>query len=566
MRRFELVEGTSAKFWEVDTRGATLVVRYGRLGSEGQSKEKALASPAAAKKEAEKLVAEKLGKGYSEVEGRAGKPAAKAKASSASKAAAASAPASSATAKAAKAAPAKAAAAKAVPAKKPAARMPIPGLGAGPGVFSFGAELDALFARGWPYLRVLSDEPISPAAAQRTAKAALQAIDPYLPTVVPREVARRVLRGYRFNPYQDEAAMLEAIAGDEPVDEALLHEVLRIKFKSLGGAGETYTFRLYETLYLFEAFLGTEPVARAVVEFLRAALEDPKFWGKETFWIDHHNANVRRLVPGFGFLRLRLAPATWRELVAPLAKPHPKLPRFSGTLRALADDTSDLDTLFELDEGELFAMQRRDKAYLDRWLAARTTCFDNAQLVYVRGAESLLDADLGQLCRDPKWLQQRTLAELGSIRAPGTVRVVGAFLASRSVSDLAADWLREHAAWVEQEALPVLAKRPADKALVAAVRAVLAGEPLPTPPSKAELKKDLARIFKELPAQMKACADDPKSERATMRAAFERYCEINAALGEVIPEAYFTHKLGLPWGASKERVTRWIDLGVDVAD
>lgn len=536
MRRFELVEGTSAKFWEVETRGATLIVRYGRLGTDGQTKEKALASPAAASKEADKLVAEKLGKGYGEVGARAGKPAAKA-------------------------APAKAAPAK----KKAATRMPVPGLDGAPGVFSFGAELDALFARGWPYLRVLSDEEISPAAAQRTAKAALQAIDPYLPTVVPREVARRVLRGYRFDPHEDEAAMLEAMAGDAPVDEALLHELLTIKFKSLGGPGETYSFRLWEILYLFEAFLGTEPVVRVVVAFLRAALEDPAFWGKETFWVDHHNANVRRLVPGFGFLRLRLAPEIWRELVAPLAKGDPKLPRFSGTLRALADDASDLDALFELDEGELFAMQRRDKAYLDRWLEARTTCFDNAQLVYVRGAESLLDADLGQLCRDPKWLQQRTLAELGAIRAPGTVRVMGAFLASRSVSDLAEGWLREHAAWVEKEALPVLAKRAADKALVAGVRAVLAGEPLPTPPSKAELKKDLARIFKELPAQMKACVDDPKKERATMRAAYERYCEINAALGEVIPEAYFTHKLGLPWGASKERVTRWIDLGVDVA-
>ncbi len=61
-----MTEGGSSKFWEVDVRGHTLVVRFGRLGTDGQIKEKALASPAAATKEAERLVREKTGKGYVE--------------------------------------------------------------------------------------------------------------------------------------------------------------------------------------------------------------------------------------------------------------------------------------------------------------------------------------------------------------------------------------------------------------------------------------------------------------------------------------------------------------------
>ena len=75
MRRFECVEDGSAKFWEIEIVGATLRVRFGRLGTEGQTKEKALATPLAAQKEADKQIGEKTKKGYVEV-GAAKPPAA----------------------------------------------------------------------------------------------------------------------------------------------------------------------------------------------------------------------------------------------------------------------------------------------------------------------------------------------------------------------------------------------------------------------------------------------------------------------------------------------------------
>ncbi len=75
MRRFELVEDGSRKFWEVAVEGSTVTVRFGRLGTDGQTKDKAHGSPAAAQKEADKLVAEKTKKGYVEVTGgKAGAP------------------------------------------------------------------------------------------------------------------------------------------------------------------------------------------------------------------------------------------------------------------------------------------------------------------------------------------------------------------------------------------------------------------------------------------------------------------------------------------------------------
>lgn len=67
MRRFELIEGTASKFWEVQAEGEKLTVRFGRIGTHGQTQTKALASAAAAEKERDKLIKEKTGKGYTEV-------------------------------------------------------------------------------------------------------------------------------------------------------------------------------------------------------------------------------------------------------------------------------------------------------------------------------------------------------------------------------------------------------------------------------------------------------------------------------------------------------------------
>ncbi len=77
MRRFEFVEGTSAKFWMADAEGATFVVVFGRLGTAGQRKEKPFPSAELAEKELARKIAEKLREGYHEVssEGVAAVPA-----------------------------------------------------------------------------------------------------------------------------------------------------------------------------------------------------------------------------------------------------------------------------------------------------------------------------------------------------------------------------------------------------------------------------------------------------------------------------------------------------------
>jgi DNA ligase-1 len=65
-RHFEFVEGKSNKFWEVWVEGTSLYTHYGRIGSKGQTTIKDYADEAAARKAADKLIAEKTGKGYVE--------------------------------------------------------------------------------------------------------------------------------------------------------------------------------------------------------------------------------------------------------------------------------------------------------------------------------------------------------------------------------------------------------------------------------------------------------------------------------------------------------------------
>ncbi|MEY4561188.1 MAG: hypothetical protein RLZZ618_465 [Pseudomonadota bacterium] len=75
MQRFELTDTSSSKFWEVNVVGADLVVRFGRIGTDGQTKTKTLADGAAAEKERSKLVKEKQAKGYVPAGVTAGLPA-----------------------------------------------------------------------------------------------------------------------------------------------------------------------------------------------------------------------------------------------------------------------------------------------------------------------------------------------------------------------------------------------------------------------------------------------------------------------------------------------------------
>ena len=67
MRRFEFVGGGSAKFWTARVEGGVFHIVFGKLGSDGQRKEKEFDDESDAEAEMEKKIAEKLKEGYVEV-------------------------------------------------------------------------------------------------------------------------------------------------------------------------------------------------------------------------------------------------------------------------------------------------------------------------------------------------------------------------------------------------------------------------------------------------------------------------------------------------------------------
>src|SRR5688572_24306996 len=75
MPRYEFSEGSSNKFWDITLTGKSFTTTYGKIGANGQTTIKTFKSDGDAKKEHDKLVAEKTKKGYKLVGGGVkGKP------------------------------------------------------------------------------------------------------------------------------------------------------------------------------------------------------------------------------------------------------------------------------------------------------------------------------------------------------------------------------------------------------------------------------------------------------------------------------------------------------------
>lgn len=67
MPRFEFIEGSSKKFYEISLRESSITIRFGKIGTEGQQNFKVFDTPQEAKKEYESLISQKTKKGYVKV-------------------------------------------------------------------------------------------------------------------------------------------------------------------------------------------------------------------------------------------------------------------------------------------------------------------------------------------------------------------------------------------------------------------------------------------------------------------------------------------------------------------
>src|SRR5437763_2586368 len=66
MRTFQYSDARSNKFWTIELHGKSFTVTYGRSGSKGRTQTRTFAGEEQARREHDKLVREKLAKGYRE--------------------------------------------------------------------------------------------------------------------------------------------------------------------------------------------------------------------------------------------------------------------------------------------------------------------------------------------------------------------------------------------------------------------------------------------------------------------------------------------------------------------
>ena len=80
-----------------------------------------------------------------------------------------------------------------------------------------------------------------------------------------------------------------------------------------------------------------------------------------------------------------------------------------------------------------------------------------------------------------------------------------------------------------------------------------------------EVTAEVAKVIERLGRDLPAAGGNVSRERELLAEAYEAYCEVRAAGGDVIPGAYFTRQfIDVGWDVSDEEFGRWMDLAVEV--
>lgn len=140
--------------------------------------------------------------------------------------------------------------------------------------FAFDARSDALFALGWPHVRLLDDEPMDSLVAMEAARRQLLNYDPTPRITWNRRLANAMVRALCFPAFVDllpnekvlRAEVEESLWNPRPVtrEEVAAGIALRMRTGPLGLSDRT----IETWVLLAEALVGTSVVAHAIVDTL----------------------------------------------------------------------------------------------------------------------------------------------------------------------------------------------------------------------------------------------------------------------------------------------------------
>jgi len=435
-----------------------------------------------------------------------------------------------------------------------------------------------LFERGYPELRIVTDEAVGADRAFEMTEKALDAIDPCFRLRIPAAIARLFLLGYRVGPllfvdanHRHGNAKLRIeranlMRSDRKIDQKLLEETLETHGF---GMGDTYSsWRWPKVLYLYEHFIGTEKVARAVTKFLLLAAKETNRWGFAGEDPYRTNAAAHHIALALPWLLRRVSPKVSAEIRGALGKvqtpeqmPEQSPRAFVAMLHWIANPTREVHPTLEYLKFPL-ALRRDDAEYVVQEAKNPKVIFWSfARVCWLMGT-SLLAEDISISGQD----YPRLVDKLALFRDAGVVRLMGKIASLRAGKKAAGEWLAAHAEY----ARPILEKLAAldDEKEAKAARAgleliesvktkgpIVEAQPL----DEDALEREIEAIFKKLGERLRKAANQD-AEVAAIREAYEAYAEARSAAGDPIPEAYFTHRFG-DFGLGK-----WAMLAVDAID
>lgn len=578
-KRFEFCSGTSNKYWEICVETSAVRVRYGRIGTAGQSQTKPFPTRRDAKDEAERLIRTKLKKGYVEASPAPAKPAARKKAP-------------------AQKTPAR----KKAPARKTAARKRAPArkkVTAQTEIDTFRAEDAKLLDRGWPEMRRLLDQHADDRDPAAAAIAVAEAREPPYGVDWPRMTAERYLHILALKRWNyattKRVTRARAAAKTEVPGERELRSFLSAL---LSTQGDHWHYR--DALFLFEALLGTGVVVDALLEHFEHL--SPRGWKA-----DNPNERLFEVVRGFGYLLLRLA-----------VKPRRAAVRRVRELLAAHDASSllyeDLDIVVngaraitrfiasprreeEYDYDDLSEAERRhcvlrsapvdfcdDVALVREIAAANPDRLLGVRAVYL-GGPVLLDGFDKRMRGAPAYMLRELIEQFAIVRHPGVVELAALLATGRAVRKPALAWLNEHWDYARPH-LAALVKTPgkAGEGAALAMKSHGGGSNSAKKPkrsaaklSERALKTELTKVAKRLVAQMKKARGNQQKERAALTAAVDGYVAVRTDAGNPAPIEFVIHffrlegHAGMPapfdtLGCSEEEDERWTDTLLEIAD
>lgn len=439
-------DGTSDKFWNIEVSGKSFTVTYGKSGTAGTSNTKKFDSNEACLKEANKVINEKLKKGYIENSASSGAPNKSSEKSSAKKVVSKK-----------ESSPTKSVTKTEEKQNSQLRRLPpVSKFATAKRHHSFEtfdpADME-LFDQGYPEMVLLDDAHPDNKKWEQKAIAAQSSIDPVYGVTWPTKVAIAYAHTYPTDPgYDKELKPAFEKKWNKFLkleDKTPTIETARAMLKEFMPGDDVYSgWQAPPAFYTLEHFIGAEALANVIIERF-AAYSKTQWNGKQK-----GDGHTRIALEILGFLMLRMSDDARKQIqknIDQLIASRPENTRLSKHLAYLPDKPIDMPIEeFSSEEGPWFMSDLTTTAAV-RWkhFEKYGVSYIGSRAMYLEGMDKLIDADMSWLLDGiSKAGMLGYIEKIGKIKHPYTVRMILSFGKFKSMIKEVLAWKGQHADYV----------------------------------------------------------------------------------------------------------------------